>query len=147
MARLNDEQIRDAFQPVLMPEEELQYMAFGIKQPGLPLMIGLFSLAILPGAIAVAMLTKSYLIGLTNKRLIILQIKSAAKAEIKQIIEYSLEEILSMNVASKTGALFTTIKIKDAEKPCSMKMHRAFSETNRPHAMAIAEAITPAPMA
>lgn len=147
MAKLTEEKIQDAFQPVLMPGEELKYVAFGIKQPNMLMIAGLISLAILPGVIAVAMLTKNYLIGLTNKRLIILQIKSAAKAEVKQIIEYRLDEILSMDVATKTGSLFTTIKIKDEEKPCSMKMHRAFSKTNRPHAMAIAEAIMPAPMA
>ena len=58
--------------------------------------------------------------------------------------EYDLSEFAEMNVKTSTGALFTHIRIDDEERPFVAKFHRAFSKNNRPHAMAIAEAISPA---
>jgi len=143
MAKLTDEKIQQAFQPQLQEGEQLTHWAFGVKQPSILLMLFLFMLAILPGVIAVALLTKNYLIGLTGKRFIVLQIKGFSNAAPKAITEYALEEVHNMKVATSTGGLFTHITIEDANKPFKAKFHRAFSKTNRPHAMAIAEAINP----
>lgn len=141
MAKLTDEKIKEAFQPHLQGEEKLQYWAFGVKQPHILLIIILIALGILPGIIAIFMLTKNYLIGLTDKRFLVLQIKSMSNAEVKQITEYSINEMGSMKVKSSTGVLFTKIRIDDRKKPFKAKFHRAFSKNNRPHAMAIGEAI------
>ena len=143
MAKLNDEKIQQAFQPQLQEGEQLTHWAFGVKQPNIFLILFLFLLAILPGAIAVALLTKNYLIGLTGKRFIVLQIKGFSNATPKEITDYSLEELHNMKVTTSTGGLFTHIKVDDLNKPFKAKFHRAFSKTNRPHAMAIAEAINP----
>jgi hypothetical protein len=142
MAKLNDEMIVAAFKPYLKPDETLKYWAFGVKQPNIFLIILLFALAILPGIIAVFMLTKNYLVGLTETRLVVLQIKGAGNVEVKEVIEYRLEDLGKLEVKTSTGALFTHINIKDAEKPFVAKFHRAFSENNRPHAIAISEAIS-----
>ena len=142
MAKLTEEKIKGAFQPQLQDGEELTHWAFGVKQPNIFLIMFLFLLAILPGAIATALLTKNYLIGLTGRRFIILHIKGFSNAAPKEIIEYSLDELRNMKVHTSTGGIFTHIHIDDPNKPFKAKFHRAFSKTNRPHAMAIAEAIS-----
>ncbi len=142
MAKLNDERIQAAFQPYLNEGETLRYWAFGVKQPNIFLLIFLIALAVLPGVIAVFLLTKNYLIGLTDRRLLVLQIKGISNAEVKQLMEYSLDEVRGMKVKTSTGGLFTHIRIEDAARPFVAKFHRAFSKNNRPHAMAISEAIT-----
>lgn len=140
LAKLDDEKIQAAFQSYLNPGEELRNWAFGVKQPNILLILALLLLAILPGIIAIFLLTKKYLIGLTDSRLIVLRIKM--NAEVKEMTEYGLAAIRGMDVKTSTGGIFTHIKIRDAEKPFVAKFHRAFSKNNRPHAMAIAEAIS-----
>jgi len=143
MAKLNDERIQAAFQPYLNEGETLRYWAFGVKQPNMFLLIFLIALAVLPGIIAVFLLTKNYLIGLTDKRFLVLQIKGPGNAGVKQIMEYNLDEVRRMPIKTSTGGLFTHIRIEDATRPFVAKFHRAFSKNNRPHAMAISEALAP----
>ena len=144
MAKLNDEKMQETLQPHLNPGETLRHWAIGVKQPNIGLMLLLFLLGILPGVIAMIMLTKNYLVGLTDGRLVVLQIKSISNAQVKEVSEYTIEQLRSMDVKTSTGVLFTHIKVKDPEKPFAAKFHRAFSKNNRPNAMAIAEAISPA---
>ena len=142
MARLNDEKITEAFTAHLEPGETLRHWAFGVKQPSILIMLPLFALAILPGVIATFMLTKNYLIGLTDRRFIVLTVKGITDATLKEVMEYGLDEVRAMEVKTSTGPLFTHIKITDPAKPFIAKFHRAFSKDNRAHAMAIAEAIS-----
>lgn len=141
MAKVTDEQVQAAFAPHLHEGEELKYWAFGVKQPNIFLLIGLICLAVLPGLIAVMLLTKNYYIGLTNKRFIVLTVKSMKPEDVKEVTEYDLSELSSANASTSTGGLFTHITIKDPEKPFKAKFHRAFCPSNRPNAMAIGEAI------
>lgn len=143
MAKLNDERMQAAFEPYLHEGEELRHWAFGVKQPNMLLLIVLTALAVLPGIIAVFLLTKNYIIGLTDKRLLVLQIKGGSNAAVKEIIEYSLDEVRAMKIKTSTGGLFTHIRIDEATRPFVAKFHRAFSKNNRSHAMAISEAIAP----
>ena len=99
-------------------------------------------LAIIPGLIAVFLLTKSYLIGLTDQRLVVLRIKGPSNGKVKEVTEYGLDDVRAMDVKAKTGKIFTNIEIKDSAKPFKAKFHRAFSKSNRPNAVAIGEAIT-----
>jgi hypothetical protein len=142
MAKLDDEKIVAAFQPYLEADETLKHWAFSVKQPNIFLIILLFLLAILPGIIAVFMLTKNYVVGLTERRLLVLQIKGIGNGEVKEVTEYRIDELANMAVKTSTGAIFTHIAIKDPEKPFVAKFHRAFSKSNRPHAVAISEAIS-----
>ncbi|MEE8371703.1 MAG: hypothetical protein V3R73_06095 [Sphingomonadales bacterium] len=142
MAKLNDEKIQEKLRACLNPGEELRYWAFGVKQPNMLLIFGLILLAILPGIIAIILLTKNYVIGLTDARLIVLRVKM--NGEVKETSEYGLLELRGMEVKTSTGGIFTHIAIKDEEKPFKAKFHRAFSKNNRPHAMAIAEALSAA---
>ena len=142
MAKLTEDLIKQTFQPHLQDGEELQYVAFGVRQPNLFLIIALFACAILPGIIAVLLLTKNYLIGITDRRFIVLTIKSMTNPEVKEVTEYGLDEIKAMEVKTSTGGLFTHIEVKDEQKPFKAKFHRAFSKSNRPSAIAISDAIS-----
>lgn len=141
MPKLKDEQLQDALKQHLQEDENLLHWAFGVKQPNIFLIIGLLALFILPGIIAVQMLTKNFIVGLTNKRLIVLRVISITNANIKDKIEYNLNELKSMNVITSTGSIFTKIKIEDPVKPFAAKFHRAFSKDNREHSIAIAESV------
>ena len=142
MAKLKDEQIKSASQKYLNEDEVLKYWAFGVKQPNIFLIVLLIALFILPGIIAILFLTKNYLIALTDKRFIVLQIKSISNAEVSKMQDYNLNELDRSKVKSSTGAIFTKIKIDDPLNPFEAKFHRAFSKNNRSHSMAIGEAIT-----
>ncbi|NOR63661.1 MAG: hypothetical protein GQ535_14350 [Rhodobacteraceae bacterium] len=142
MAKLTEELMQETLKQHLQNGEALKHWAFGIKQPSILLMAPLFALAIIPGVIATQMLTKNYLIGLTDKRLIVLQIKSIANVELKALTEYDREEFKSNPGSFKAGKLFTHLKIESAEKPFKAKFHRMFSKGNREHAVAIGEAIS-----
>jgi hypothetical protein len=144
MAKLTDEKMMEAFKPHLLPGEEVRKVAFGVKQPNILLIILLICLAILPGIIAVFLLTKNYVIGLTNRRFLVLRVASMSNAAVKAVIEYDLAALPGMKVETSTGGIFTHIKIADAAKPFVAKFHRAYSKTNRESAMAIAAAISPA---
>jgi hypothetical protein len=117
-------------------------MAFGVKQPNMLLIILLFCCFILPGAIAVVLLTKNFFIATTNGRFLVLQVKGLTKLETKGVTEYSLDELRSADITTSTGALFTKIRVNIEGKPFAAKCHRAFADFNRPNAIAICETIT-----
>ncbi len=142
MPKLTDDIMKETLNAHLQEGEALEHWAFGIKQPSILLMLPLFALAILPGVIATQMLTKNYLIGLTGKRLIVLQIKSITKAELKAITEYDRAGFRANPASYKPGKLFTHIAIEDDEKPFKAKFHRMMSKDNRMHAEAIGTAIS-----
>ncbi|HUS31810.1 MAG TPA: hypothetical protein VMZ53_25085 [Kofleriaceae bacterium] len=139
MARYQDAIVTNVLGQQLQPGEQLHHWAYGVKQPNIGLIILLMCLAILPGAIAVALMTKEYVIGLTSHRLIILQV-SGGKAKV--ILKWDYYRNQMPAAQTSTGALFTHIKIKDAQRPFVAKFHRMGMPRNREHAMAIAAAIS-----
>jgi hypothetical protein len=144
MARFKDPNVpAAAFAPYLEPGEQLRHIAFGVKQPNLLLTLPLFALAVLPGAIAVALLTKEYVIGLTDRRLIVLRFKGK-NVGVQEVVDYRLNGQLP-SVISSTGPVFTHIKIEDQAKPFVAKFHRMGMPGNREGAMAIAAALTGRP--
>jgi hypothetical protein len=143
MARFKDPNVpAAAFGPYLEPGEQLKHWAFGVKQPNMLLMLPLFALAVLPGAIAVALLTKEYVIGLTDRRLIVLRTKGK-NAQVQEITDYPLSALPP--VQASTGAIFTHIKVLDPAKPFVAKFHRMGMPGNREHGMAIQAALTGQP--
>lgn len=138
MARSKDPIIRDAFAPHLQPGETLQSWAYGVKQPSLLLLIPLFCLAILPGAIAAQLLTKHFLLGLTDRRVLALRVKGG-KYEVQEVTEYGLDERLDVKASS--GAVFAHVAVEDEARPFKAKFHRAFAPDNREHAVAAAQAL------
>lgn len=143
MARFKDPNVpAAAFTPYLEPGEQLKHWAYGVKQPNMLLMIPLFALAVLPGAIAVALLTKEYVVGLTDRRFIVLRFKGK-KIAVQEIIDYPLSSLPP--VKASTGGLFTHINIQDPAKPFVAKFHRMGMPGNREHGMAIQAALTGQP--
>lgn len=140
MARFKDLNfVAAAFQPYLQPGEQIRNIAFGVKQPSMWAMAPLFVLAILPGAIATALLTKEYLVALTDRRLIVLHFKSS-KIQVQEVFEYALHN--HPPVQASTGSVFTHIRIDDPARPFVAKFHRMGMPGNREQAMAIAAALS-----
>jgi len=140
MARYKDPIVTETLGKQLHPGEQLQHWAYGVRQPPMGLIILLMLLAILPGAIAVALLTKEYVIGLTSHRLLILRVKGG-KCVVQEITEYNRAQLPPAK--TDTGSLFTHITLNDPQKPFYAKFHRMGMSNNREHSMAIAAAISP----
>jgi hypothetical protein len=141
MARYKDPIVTETLGKQLHPGEQLQHWAYGVKQPPIGLIFLLFLLAILPGAIAVALLTKEYVLGLTSHRLLVLRVKGG-KCQVLEVTEYDRNRLPPAKTS--TGGLFTHITLNDPQKPFYAKFHRLGMPKNRDHAMAIAAAL-PAP--
>lgn len=138
MARYKDPVVQSAFAPHLDSGETLQSWAYGVKQPSMLLMIPLFALAILPGAIAVALLTKEYLVGLTDRRVLVLRVKGG-KADVQEVTAYSLDERHAAE--AKAGKLFAHLTVEDPARPFQAKFHRLGAPNNHDHALAAARAL------
>ncbi len=138
MARYKEPVITAAFAPQLQPGETLRSAAYGVKQPSIAAMIPLYLLGILPGVIAVAILTKEYLVGLTDRRVLVLRV-SGGKAEVQEVTEYGLDE--RPPVTASQGSLFAHVAITDPARPFKAKFHRAGYPNNREHAISAAQAL------
>jgi hypothetical protein len=139
MARFKDTSgMQAALGQQLEPGETLRHWAFGVKQPPLPLIIFGFILGILPGVIMTAVLTKEYVVGLTDRRFIVLRFKGS-QIDVQEVQSWRLNALPP--VRSSTGGLFTHIAVKDPAKPFVAKFHRLGTADNRPQAMAIAEGL------
>jgi len=138
MARFKDEGfVAQAFQPHLHPGEQIQHLAYGVKQPPIWLILLLFCLAILPGAIATAILTKEYVVALTGQRFIVL-LFSGGKIKVKEVKEYWPQN-LGGKVKTSKGAIFTHIRIDDGPNSFVAKFHRMGMPNNKQHAEAMAD--------
>lgn len=137
MAKINEATVKAAFAPHLQPGETLQHWAYGVKQPNIFLIILLVLLAVLPGLIAVMLLTKSYLVGLTDERFLVLRFKG--NLSVSEVIEYSRASLPPVKTSG--GPVFTHIKISDPAKPFAAKFHRLGMAGNREHSQAIAAAL------
>ncbi|MGB3541775.1 hypothetical protein [Rubrivirga sp.] len=102
------------------------------------LIFPLFLLAILPGAIAVALLTKEYLVGLTDRRVLVLRVKGG-KAEVVEVTEYGLDERVA--VKAKTGKLSAHVIIEDEARPFQAKFGRMAAPQNFEHVAEIVSAL------
>ncbi len=142
MAKLKESEITEALGAHLETGETLQQWAVGVRQPGLHIIVPLFALAILPGVIAVQMLTKSYIVGLTDRRLIVLQVKSITNATLREVLEFDRAKLAEAPGTSKTGGLFTHMRIDWPEQSWRAKFHRAFAKGHRAQAMQIGAAIS-----
>lgn len=138
MARYKESVVTAAFAPHLQPGETLHSHAYGVKQPSMWLILPLYALAIVPGVVAVALLTKEYLVGLTDRRVLVLRV-SGGKADVQEVTEYALGERLP--VRTSNGSLFAWITIDDPQRPFKAKFHRAGYPNNRENALAAAAAI------
>ena len=138
MARFKDPNVpAAAFRPYLEPGEQLRHVAYGVKQPNVLLIA-------LTGGLIAALLTKEYVIGLTDRRLIVLHFKGK-DIRVQEVLDYRLDGGGRPPIKSSTGSVFTHIKVEDPAKPFVAKFHRMGMPGNREGAMAIAAALTGQP--
>ena len=138
MARYKEPVVTAAFAAHLQPGETLRSTAYGVRQPSMLAMIPLYLLGILPGVIAVAVLTKEYLVGLTDRRVLVLRV-SGGNAAVQEVTEYALTE--RPPVTASQGSLFAHVTIDDPARPCKAKFHRAGPPSHRENALAAAQAL------
>jgi hypothetical protein len=139
MARFNDPGVvQAAFTPYLEPGEQIRHVAYGVKQPPIALIAFLFALAIIPGAIAIAVMTKEYVVALTDRRFIALRFKGKA-IKVEDVQEWRLDALPP--VKASTGGLFTHITIQDPAQPFTAKFHRLGMPGQREQTTAIETAL------
>jgi hypothetical protein len=131
MARYNDENVPAAIRPHLQAGEELRHWAYGVKQPHVLLIA-------LTGAILTAVLTKNYIVALTDRRLLVLRFEGSLK--VAEVTEYPLSS--QLKASGSCGMLFTHLRINDPAKPFVAKFHRMGMPNNRAHSTAILSALT-----
>ena len=140
MARFSDPAVvRAAFQEMLEPGETIAHVAYGVKQPPIAMIALLTALFILPGLIAIALMTKEYVVALTDRRFIVLRFKSKA-IRVEERLEWRLNALPP--VKASTGGIFTHIAIEDPAKPFVAKFHRLGMPGQREEAIAIAAGLT-----
>jgi hypothetical protein len=101
------------------------------------LIIAMYLIAVLPGAIALMLLTKEYVVALTDRRVLVLRFSGRLK--VKELIEYSLAD--EHQTQSSTGMLFVHLKVRDPERPFVAKFHRLGLTNNRQNAQEISTAL------
>lgn len=138
MARFTDEEVSATLQKQPAPGETLKRWAFGVKQPDFLLILLLLLIALLPGMIAVMLLTKNCLVGLTDRCFLVLRF--SGRFNVEEVREYSRQQVPP--VRTRTGALFTHIRIDSPDRPFVAKFHRMGMSNNREHSTAIAEALS-----
>ena len=124
--------------PHLAPGESLRHWASGVRQPSVWLLLPLAALGIVPAVVAASLLTKDFLVGLTDRRLLVLRM-GASGIEPAEILAYDLAALPP--VTARTGPLFTHLRVQDPAQPFAAKFNRAGMPGNREHAVAIAAAL------
>jgi len=97
----------------------------------------LLLVALLPAAILNVLMTKEYVVGLTDRRLIVLRF--TGKLVVKDSFVYDLA--LLDRVATKAGSVFTWISIDNKERPFRALFHRSGLADNQAQSRAIAAAV------
>lgn len=140
MARFNDAGVVEAaFQTYLEPGEQIRNVAYGVKQPPLAIIVPLLVIGILPGVIAIALMTKEYVVALTDRRFIVLRFKSKA-IKVQQVQSWPLGALPP--IKASTGGLFTHIAVQDPTHPFVAKFHRLGMPGQREQTVAIEGALT-----
>lgn len=150
MAKLDTPQMLDLLSPMLPAGDTLLHSAYGTRQPNMLLMLPAFALAIIPGVILTHVLTKHYIVGLSQTALLIAEVSPkwrsmmVAVDAVKPSRVIPLAELRGQTAKVKTSTLFRHIDVGQGDERFKAKFHRAFSKSNRPEANAIGDAIVAA---
>ncbi|HEX2901741.1 MAG TPA: hypothetical protein VHS96_18665 [Bacteroidia bacterium] len=136
--KTRDEIFHDTVRHLLQPGETLQYVALGQKRPAIGLIILLVFLGVLPGMVAVTMLTKNFLVALTDRRVIVARAKGIVQVE--GWFDYPLGNV-GGEVTVKTRKSSIKIAIAHLELPFEATFLRSGSPLNLESAQAIADAL------
>lgn len=113
----NPGDVEAAFGPYLEPDEPLKHWAYGRRGPAPLFFLPLYLLGIVPGVLARALLTTTYLVGLTEHRLIVLRFRGYLKVE--EHYAYALDQMPPVRSQRKLFAALLTID--DAERPLTVR--------------------------
>ena len=131
LTRYKDPVPQNAFAPHLRVGETLGPWAHGVKSPH-PMV------SLLLGPIAQVLLTKEYLIGRTDRRVIVLRVKGK-KAKVMEVTEYGLDE--STPVTVEVLKAFDRVTIEDPERPLEATFNPVTAPDNLEHAREIVAAL------
>ena len=150
MSKIDDQTVPAALAQHLQPGEQLLHYAYGVKQPNIGLIILFY--ATIGGALAVTFMTKHYVIGLTNRRLLVLSLKPGffTRCHLDRIVEtfdFPLHEVPQMKVKTSGGMLFYDMKIETPARTWVAKFHRMGMSRNHDHCNAIGNVLNNPQMA
>lgn len=144
MSKIDDQTVPAALSRHLQPGEQLRHWAYGVKQPHIGLILLFY--ATIGGALAVAFMTKHYVIGLTDRRLLVISLKPGffTRCHLDSVVEvfdFPLHELPRMKVTSSSGMLFSHFKIEAPNRTWVAKFHRMGMSRNHEHCAAIANVL------
>ncbi|MBT0956391.1 hypothetical protein IV417_03250 [Alphaproteobacteria bacterium KMM 3653] len=145
--KLSPQMMEDVLCEYLEPGESLRHMGYAVNPPNLLIVLPLFVLAVLPGAIAYQVMMKHYIVGTTDSRLIAVRFKPSWKAltvkakEMADVVAVPFAQLSAAKTKARVGKIFTVIRSKDLSPVLHLKFHRAYSKTNRPESAAMVEQI------
>lgn len=138
MAKPKTEEMKAAFAPYLPAGEQVTHVAYGVKQPHILLIVLLVLAGVLPGLIAIMIMTRHYLIGQSASGITVLRIEGMNNLKVREAMHFSAADLAAADVKTSSNALFTNISIADRGRRFVAKFHKMYSADNRPHAEAIA---------
>jgi len=145
VANLSDETFYQAVQPHLAVGEQVRHFGYGLERPpawlALLLVLGL---AVLPGLALVALLTKHYVVALTDRRLIVVRLKGGLLRidfDTKAVRAYTPAELAALPLQVTLRRGFTEICIADSRAPLRATFPRRVSRGNGPNMAAIGAAL------
>ena len=136
MARYRSHVPLAAFAPHLETGESLRSWAYGVDEPALAALFPL--LLVIPGLMLWAYLRTEYLVGLTDRRVVVLEVKGR-KAAVQGVRAYDLGGAHEVSIRTDIAAV--TLTVRDEADPLRLKFRRFDAPGNRAHALAVAEAL------
>ncbi|MGB3541776.1 hypothetical protein [Rubrivirga sp.] len=131
LIRYRDPAAQAAFAPHLRPGETLETWAYGQKMPSQVVMF-------LLGWLVQKLLTKEYLMGLTDQRVILLRVKGK-KANVLEVTEYDLGTVHPASIEIVRG--FGEVTIGEGDRPFEAKFNPVEAPDNLEHAQEIIAAL------
>ncbi len=144
MSTIDDQTVPAAIARHLQPGEQLRHWAYGVKQPNIGLILLFY--ATIGGALAVAFMTKHYVIGLTDRRLVVISLKPGffTRCHLDRVVEvfdFPLHALPQMKVTSSSGMLFSHFRIEAPNRTWVAKFHRMGMSRNHEQCAAIASVL------
>ncbi|MCA8931575.1 MAG: hypothetical protein KDA49_03865 [Rhodospirillaceae bacterium] len=137
--RYSDREVVDALAPHLHSGEPLLAYAFGMRFPNFWLLVALLCLGILPGLALMLFGSRLYFVGLTDRRLVVVQVKGQP-VQVLAMTDYDRAALPP--VRAKAGVQFTSLWIDDPEHPVRIRFSRIALKENERQSRAIAAALT-----
>jgi hypothetical protein len=146
VAKPSDSDFYQSVQPHLLLGEQVKHFGYGVEQPVLWLTVLLYVVLLgVPGYFVVGLLTRHYVLALTDARLLVVRVKGGLfeiSFEPTEVKAYLFEELAALPIEAAVGSKTVRLQIGDPlAKPLIVRFHRAASPGNRTNTVAIATAL------